>query len=285
MASISGQNTSNISGIDGFFTEQGGGGTVSTTPDITVSGGTFGIVTVTITNHSSYTNPNYSAEAKVGTTVAVSDSDITRILDPSRNHIGDVLTINDTSAVSGARTLTVKAQEFGDSIQSTGATGTYVKADVQNRYIRVRGVTSAGAETNSRLAINDIRFYSASSGGGTEYPTTNLTSNTSETGIVVSAGHSYSSNYAPWKACDNPRNRGTMWWALGTNATNNWWQIHFESGTYTTTPVIKSLRVEFNGQTDATHFSLEGSDNGNFSGEETSYGVFEIIENTQQIFG
>tara|TARA_R110001632_G_C11309114_1_gene414491 strand:- start:183 stop:1040 length:858 start_codon:yes stop_codon:yes gene_type:complete len=285
MASISGQNTSNISGIDGFFTEQGGGGTVSTTPDITVSGGTFGIVTVTITNHSSYTNPNYFAEAKVGTMVTASDSDITRILDPSRNHIGDVLAINDTSAVSGARTLTVKAQEFGDSIQSTGAIGAYVKADIQNRYIRVRGVTSAGAETSSRLAINDIRFCSASSGGGTRYPTTNLTSNTSETGIVVSAGHSYSSNYAPWKACDNPRNRGTMWWALSTTAANNWWQIHFESGTYTTIPVIKSLRVYFNAQTDATHFSLEGSDNGNFSGEETNYGVFEIIENTQQILG
>lgn len=284
MASISGQNTSNISGIDGFFTEQGGGGTVSTTPDITVSGGTFGVVTVTITNHSSYTNPNYSAEAKVGATVTVSDSDIIRMLDSSRNHIGDVLTINDTSAVSGARTLTVKAQEFGDSIQSTGAIGTYVKADIQNRYIRVRGVTSAGAETNSRLAINDIRFHSASSGGGTGYPTTNLTSNTSEAGIVVSAGHSYSSNYAPWKACDNQPLR-TMWWALGTNAANNWWQIHFESGTYTTIPVIKSLRVYFNTQTDATHFSLEGSDNGNFSGEETNYGVFEIIENTQQTLG
>jgi len=279
MASISGQNTSNISGIDGFFTEQGGG-TVSTTPNITVSGGTFGAVKVTITNHSSYTNPNYSAEAKVGTTVTVSDSDITRILDSSSNHIGDLLTMNDTSAVSGTRTLTVKAQEFGDYIQSTGVTGTYVKADVQNRYVRIRGVTATGAETSQTMGIIETRFWSASGATGTRYPTTNLTSNTSETGIVVSAGY-FRTNYEPWKA-------GTpygLFWNSGTSAANNWWQIHFESGTYPTIPVIKSLFIYFHTITQPLYFKLQGSDTGAFTGEETDYGLFPIVEGTYQTFG
>tara|TARA_R110000822_G_scaffold58909_2_gene147143 strand:+ start:292 stop:1143 length:852 start_codon:yes stop_codon:yes gene_type:complete len=283
MASISGQSTSNISGVDGFFTTQGGGGTASTTPTISTSGGTFGAISVTITNHNSYTNPNYSAEAKVGATVTVLDSTITRQLDSSGNHIGDLLTLVDSNATSGERTLTVKAQEFGDFIQSAGATATYTPSNIQNRYLRIRGVTSAGADTSARLAIEDLRFWTAAGGTGTKYPTTNLTSDTSETGIVVSAGHFYSATYAPWKACDSSAT--SFWWALGTSAANNWWQIEFESGTYPTIPTINSMVIRFDGQTDALYFSIVGSDTGAFSGEETDYGIFEITENITQTFG
>jgi hypothetical protein len=283
MASISGVSTTDINGIDGFYTTQSGGGTASTTPTISISGGTFGAISARITNPNSYTNPNYSAEAKVGTTVTVLDSTITRQLDASGNHIGDLLTFVDSNATSGQRTLTVKAQEFGDFIQSAGATATYTPSNVQSRYIRIRGVTAAGANTSSRLAINDIRFWTGAGGTGTKYPTTNLTSNTSETGIAVSAGHSYSATYAPWKACDS--SSGSMWWALGTNAANNWWEIEFESFTYPTIPTINSMVVRFNTQTDALYFSLVGSNTGAFAGEETDYGVFGIIENTTQTFG
>ncbi len=283
MGEISGISTSDLNNVDGFFTTQGGGGTASTTPTISVSGGTFGAISATITNHNSYTNPNYSAEAKVGSTVTVLDSAITRQLDSSGNHIGDLLTFVDSNTSTGQRTLTVKAQEFGDFIQSTGATATYTPSNVQNRYLRIRGVTSAGADTSDRLAIEDLRFWKEPGGTGTKYPTTNLTSDTSETGIVVSAGHSYSQTYAPWKACDS--SASSMWWALGTNAANNWWQIQWESGTYPTIPIIKSMVIRFDGQTDASYFSLKGSNTGAFSGEETDYGIFQILENTTQTFG
>mgnify|MGYP003112353563 CR=1 FL=1 len=284
MAEISGVPTTNIDNVDGFFTTQSsGGGTASTTPTISTGGGTFGAISVTITNHNSYTNPNYSAEAKVGATVTVLDSAITRQLDSSDNHIGDLLTFVDSNASTAQRTLTVKAQEFGDFIQSAGATATYTPSNVQNRYLRIRGVTAAGADTSNRLAIEDLRFWTGAGGTGTKYPTTNLTSETSETGIVISAGHIYSSTYAAFKPCDSSAT--SMWWALGTSAANNWWQLEFESGTYSTIPIIKSMVIRFDGQTDASFFSLEGSDTGAFTGEETDYGIFAISKNTTQTFG
>ncbi len=77
-----------------------------------------------------------------------------------------------------------------------------------------------------------------------------------------------------------------MWWALSTSAANNWWQIQFESSTYSTAPEIKSMQIRFDGQTQASFFSIAGSDTGNFSGEETDYGVFSITaENTALNFG
>jgi hypothetical protein len=282
MAQINGVPTSDINGVNGFFTTQGGG-VASTTPTISVEGGTFGSISITVTNASSYTNPNYSVQAKVGSTVTVLDSSVTRELDSSSNHIGSLLTFVDSNSSTSQRTVSVKAQEFGDFVQSAAATANYTPSDVQNRYLRIRGVTSAGADTSARLAIEDLRFWTGAGGTGTKYPTTNLTSDTSETGIVVSAGHSYSQTYAPYKACDS--SGSSMWWALGTSAANNWWQIQWESGTYANKPIIKSMVIRFDGQTDASFFSLKGSDTGAFAGEETDYGVFKILENTTQTFG
>ena len=284
MGEISGISTSDLNNVDGFFTTQGGGGgTASTTPTIAVSGGTFGAISIVISNHSSYTNPNYFVESKTGATVMVADSDVIRQLDPSSNHIGDTLTFTDSNASTSQRTITVKAQEFGDFVSSSAATSTYTPSFVQNRYLRIRGVTSAGADTSDRLAVEEIRFHDSAAGSGTQYPTTNLTSDTSETGIVVSAGHYYSNTYAPWKACDSSAT--SMWWALGTSAANNWWQLEFESGTYGTIPIIKSLVIRFDGQNDASFFSLKGSNTGAFAGEETDYGIFGILEGNTQTFG
>jgi len=283
MASISGVSTSDINGIDGFFTTQGGG-VASTTPTISLTGGTFGAISITVTNASSYTNPNYSVQAKVGSTVTVLDSTVVRELDSSSNHIGSLLTFVDSNSSTSQRTVSVKAQEFGSFIESAAATATYTPAFIQNRYIRIRGVTEAGADTSQRIAILNVRFYTGSAGSGIEYPTAALTSNTSNTGIEVSAGQVFNQTYAPWKACDNPA-LNTWYWSLGTNAANNWWQIHWQSGTYSNKPIIKSMIVKFAIYGDASFFKLEGSDTGSFSGEETDYGVFPIIENTVQTFG
>ena len=51
MGEISGVSTDDISSISGFFVTQSGGGTATATPTISVSGGTFGAVNVTVTNH------------------------------------------------------------------------------------------------------------------------------------------------------------------------------------------------------------------------------------------
>ena len=278
MAEISGQTTgsSNIDGVTGFYTTQGGG-TASTTPTITVAGGTFGSISIVVTNHASaYTNPNYSVTAVVGATTTVSDLVVDHTLDTGADSVSATMSFSDTNTLTSTRTVSVKAQEFGDYIQSAAATATYDVAYPQNRYLRFRGVDSSGSNVSGRLGFTEIRFYTDYSQSGTAYPTTNLTSSTSETGIVVSQGHTYSSTYAAHKACDG--SFGTIGWLLGTNATNNWWQIHWEAATYSTIPIIKSMKVRNFSSTSAEYFKIEGSDTGAFAGEQTDYGVFAITE-------
>ena len=277
MPDISKQNgieMADIAKINEQDVPSGGGGTASTTPTITVTGGTFGTVTVTVTNHSSYTNPNYECVVTVGATTTVADADVNHSLDTGNDSVSATMSFSDSNATTGTRTVTVKAQEFGNNVQSAAATATFDVVFVQNQYIRIRGVDSSGSNSSNRIAIENVAFYTSSGQSGTEYPTTNLTSNTSETGIVVSAGHIYSSSYPPWKAVDSSNT--TKYWALGTNATNNWWQIQFETATYSTAPEIKSMTIRFDAQTDAGFFLLSGSDTGDFTGEETDYGVFTI---------
>lgn len=285
MGEISGVSTSDIDSISGFFVSQSGSSPRTTTPTISVSGGTFGAINVTVTNHSSaYTNPNYSVSAVAGGTTTVDDSVVDRTLDSGNRSLGDSLIFNDTNASTATRTVSVRAQEFGDSIQSEAVTATYDVTFIQNRYLRVRGVDSSGSDSNDRLAISDLSFYTSSAQSGTEYPTTAMTSNISETGIRVSQGHVYSSTYAAYKAVDS--STSSLAWLLGTSAANNWWQIEWESLTYSTIPTIKSARIKFHSQNDAGFFKLEGSDNGRFQGEETDYGVFTITaENTHLNFG
>ena len=263
----------------------GGSGTTTTTPTISVSGGTLGSVEVTVTNHSTYTNPNYKCVVTAGSTTTVTDDNVDHSgLDTDKAHIADKLRFIDANTATGTRTVTVTAQEFGD-LESAAATGTYDVQYLQNRYLRIRAVTSAGANTTARLAIDDIRFFTGAGATGTEYPTTNLTSNTSETGIVVDQGHLYSSSYAAWKACDS-NTTNSMSWLLGTSAANNWWEIHWEATTYPTIPTIKSIQVRFDGNMQTFYFKIEGSDTGAFAGEETDYGVLNLsARNTTLTFG
>ncbi len=248
----------------------------TTTPAISINSANpvFGAVTVTISNHSSYTNPNYQAISTLADgTVTVTDANVDRVLESDESHLAGTLKFVDSNASTAERTITVKAQEFEDSKQSAAATATYTPAGAQNQYLRIRGVTSDGSDTSNRIAIDDINFYTGSGQSGTVYPTTNLTSNTSETGIVVSQGHLFSSTYAAFKAVDSSST--TFAWLLATSAANNYWEIEFETGTYSSAPVIKSIDIRFNGQNDATHFALTGSDSADHS-SATVYGVFEI---------
>ncbi len=285
LTNINGVDMGNIASINGQDAPSGSG-TATTTPSVSVSGGLFGVVTVTITKSGggTYTNPNYQAISTLADgTVTVTDANTNRSLESDESHLSGVLTFTDTNASTAERTVTVKAQEFGDTIQSNAATGTYTPSFVQNQYIRIRGVTSDGSDTNNRIAIDDINFYTANAQSGTVYPTSNLTANDSETGIAVSQGHLFSSTYDAFKAVDSSST--TFAWLLGTSAANNYWQIQFETGTYSSAPVIKSIDIKFNAQTDATHFAITGSDNADHS-SATVYAVYEIsAESTVLNFG
>ena len=252
----------------------GGSGTATTTPTISLAASTLGSGVVTISIYSSYTNPTFIASVEAGGSTIIANSAVTKTF--SSGVYSDTLSFADSSTATGTRTVKVKAQEFGDFIQSPEVTATYTKGSIQARYIRIRGVTSSGANTSSRIGPGNIEFHTGPAATGTEYPTTNLTSNTSETGIVISSGHLYSSSYASWKACDSSLT--TFYWALGTNSANNWWQIEFDPTTYSTPPEIKSVVYRRHNQSTA-YINISSSDTGSFSGEESDHGVYHTSSN------
>ena len=261
----------------------------TTTPSVSTSGGLFGNITVTVTKSGggAYTNPNYSAECTLADgTVTVTDANIDRVLESDKSHLAGTLILNDSHASTAQRTVTVKAQEFEGKKQSAGATATYTPSFIQNKYIRITGVLSDGGATAGYMGISDINFYSAGGQSGTEYPTTNLTSNTSETGIVISAGHFFSASYAPYLAVNTHtiNTSGSMWWSLGTSAANNWWQIEFEDGTYSTKPIIKSMRLVITQFHQPTHVKITGSNNADHS-SATDYGTFAMTLNATNTIG
>lgn len=254
----------------------------TTTPTISLTGGLFGRVTATINNHSGYTNANFNAEAKVGSTTTVSDAAVRHTLHTDSTKLSNTIVFDDVSTTTGTRTLYVRAQEFGDYSPSLAATATYDVSFIQAAYIRLLIQSAAGANTTSYAGFEDVRFYTAQQQTGTAYPTTNLTSNTSETGIVVSSGYAYSATYDTWKAADSSLT--SFWWSISvSNGSLNWWQIHFEPGTYPTPPLIKSIYLRA-GNSAATNFRLLTSNTGAFSGEQTDHGLFSFA-NTNNYYG
>lgn len=253
----------------------GGGGTASTTPTISVSSGLFGVVEVTVTNHSSYTNPNYSASVSVGGTEIVADSTVNHGLDTGADSVSDLLTISDTNTSTATRTVSVKAQEFGDNIQSSAATATYSISHLSSRYIRVRGVTANGSNSANRLAVYDMRFYEDFGQSGTvgtdAYPAYLTADTTSGDLYHITAGHYYSGR-EPYKAFNSSTSQFDMWWALGTTAANNWIQVYFDptanSAQFATPPTIKSMSIGLNSQSTADYIAIQTSSDGtNFTTE------------------
>ena len=88
----------------------GGGGTATTTPTFTFDNAAAYLAQgVTITNTSSYTNAQFKVVVTVGATTIAS------VVSTSSN-----ITWSDNNAATGARTVTVTADEFGDFIESAG---------------------------------------------------------------------------------------------------------------------------------------------------------------------
>jgi len=246
-----------------------GGGTSTTTPTISVNAGIFGVVTATVTNHSDYTNPNYSASVSIGGTEIIADSAVNHSLDTGDDSISAVMTVTDTNTSQGTRTISVRAQEFGDNIQSSAVTATYSLSHLSGRYIRIRGVNADGSNTSNRLAVYDMRFYEdfGQSGTiGTDAHPSHLSGDTSIGDLYhITAGHSFS-NRPAYKAFNSSTSAFDMWWALGTSAANNWIQIYFDpsasSSKFSTPPTLKSMSIGLNGQSTADFIAIQTSSDG-----------------------
>ena len=274
---LNGVDMADIASINGQDAPSGGG-TASTTPSVALSSasGGFGYVVATITKSGggTYTNPNYSATAVVGATTTVADAVVNRSVEADESHLSGVLTFTDTNATAGTRTLSVRAQEFGATVQSAAATATYDLVYCQKEYVRFQACDSSGSNTASQMAFSDIRLFTGVGQTGTEYPTTDLTANDSETDIVISMGGYYGS-YEPWKGADSAAT-DVGGWALTSGADLNWWQIQFEDGTYDTKPIIKSIQTRHYSSYHGTHLKITGSDNADHS-SATTFGIFPTV--------
>ena len=109
-----------------------------------------------------------------------------------------------TAPATAATGYELRVSAFDEGkFKSLEATATFeVTASRTFRVWRFQTYTSAGSPTANKVYLGDVRLFTLANSGGTEYPSTNLTSNTSETGLTLSAGHQQSSSYAPWKAGD-----------------------------------------------------------------------------------
>tara|TARA_R110002020_G_scaffold22190_1_gene74987 strand:+ start:2977 stop:3870 length:894 start_codon:yes stop_codon:yes gene_type:complete len=279
IASMNGVDDGEISSVNGQTPNLDLSGSASTTPSVSVSGGLFGIVEATVTKSGggTYTNPNYSAECTLADgTVTVTDANIDRVLESDSSHLSNVLKITDTNVSTAERTVTVKVQEFGDTTQSASATATYTPSGAQAEYFRIWSCDASGnVVAGNAFAVLNWRLYTGGGQSGTKLPP-DLTSATSATDIVVSAGHTYAAAgtaYADYKAFTSDT-VSSWWWSLGnTNVANQWLQIQFEDGTYDVKPVIKSLEIRFYQAYGPEYFKLTSSANADHS-SATTHAIF-----------
>jgi len=277
ISKVSGTRHSDISNVNGQTPNLDLSGSASPIPSVLTSGGFFGVVEATITKSAggAYTNPNYSAECTLADgTVTVTDANIDRGLATDSSGLKNVLNITDSNASTAERTVTVKVQEFGNTTQSATATATYTPTAAQAEYFRIWSCDASGnTVAGNAFAVLNWRLYTGSGQSGTKLPP-DLTSATSATDIVVSAGMTpYHVAYSDWKAFTSDT-VSTWWWSIGNTSTaDQWLQIQFEDGTYDTKPVIKSMEIRFLTSYGPEYFKLTSSANADHS-SATTHAIF-----------
>lgn len=240
MASISGVSTTDINGIDGFFTT---GAVATTSPTITALADNYGSGRFVVGNYSSYTKVSFECEVFVGSTQIVSNANITQD--------GATFTWVDSSSLTGTRTVKLRAQQFGDFIVSPETTDTYTKLATTFRYFKCRAVTSTGANTSSHMGIRNWRYTDTSSVSLPSIMTTDVL----PTPFVATGGTFFNSTYAPFKAFDNLQ--GTWYWTLTGSAANNFLIIDM-GASYT----MASGTISFYSGSTAGFVTISGSLNG-----------------------
>ena len=221
MAEISGVPTADIDNVDGFFTTQGGGGTATTTPTLGTIADSFAAFTCTITNFASYTSPAFSASVFVGGTEIISNANIT-------NDGNGVLSWTDANATVGQRTIKVRAQEFGNFVQSAEATQTYDKSVYSYRYFYLYLADSSG---NISANWGGVREWTYTDADGTTRRPALMTSQTTPVPYVASSGH-VNVSYQPYEAFDGSVGTSQSWISIGLSAASqNWLKIDMGSQT------------------------------------------------------
>ncbi len=218
---------------------------------------------ISISNHSA----GRTYDARVYNSAGVEQTANPVTVDSSGN-----VTFSAPSTVATGYELRIFAADVG-KLRSVTTTSTFEVIATRNfSHWRFQSYTSTGSASSAKMYVGDIQLFTLANRGGTEYPTTSLTSNTSESGITLSSGYQHSSTYAPWKVGDVHTYTG--WWTIGNGtAANAWVQIEFATAT-----TLGSITVTTNRSfTDATNIKVFGSNTGNFSGEEIEVADFSGV--------
>ena len=127
---------------------------------------------ISVSNHL----PGRSYDARI-----YNSSGVEQTLNPVTVDSSGNITFNAPSTVATGYELRVIAADVG-KFKSTTTTATFEVTATRNfRVWRFQTYTSAGVPTKNKVYLGDVRMFTAPNSGGTEYPSTNLTSNTSET--------------------------------------------------------------------------------------------------------
>ena len=234
---------------------------LSLTPTLTMDSTFYFPGSATISNYSSYSLASVFAEVKIGSTLIVSNSQVTKS--------GGSLSWTDSSTLTGSRTLYVQVQDFGD-VASEIVTASYDVTTATFRYFRFYPTAST-----SHTMMTTWRLYVSNSRTGTAYPG-NMTSNTAPAPYVATASY-FQPNYDPWKAFDN--SDFTSWWNLGaSNYSNTWLQIDLGSEI-----TIKSMDLYYYnaiGYASFTRGEVYGSNSSSFTTGQVKLATFAGGPNT-----
>ena len=274
---------------DSSFTVKNGAGTVIFS--VNESGVSSGLLT-TVTPTISGAGTGYAQGGSV-TGISISNHVTGRsyegkiVNSSGTEQTGNPVTIDSSGNVSFTAPATVatgyelriSATDTG-KLKSAEGTATFeVTATRTFSYWRVQCVDSSGNPSANKAAFVELDFFTGSNATGTETPTTDATSNTSISGVTISAGHQYSSGYAPWRAFDGSTHgtqvAGSMWWTLGNSTADDTWI----QGRFSSAQTFASLKLTtYDSFNDATHIIVKGSNTGAYSGEEVSFGLSAINE-------
>lgn len=249
----------------------GGSATATTEPTFTLDNATVYLSQgVTITNTSSYTNAQFKVVVTAGATTIAS------VISTETN-----ITWSDNDTSTDTRTVSVTADEFGDFIESTAATNTYSRSDLNFRYYRFYGSANGTTTSKGWVGFYNIRLYESAGQSGTPHPE-NLISNTSgeANGYYVDTDYRFNSSYEYFKAFDS-NITGSWHWTLSVpTAARNYAGFHFDSTEFPTPPSILSFTFRSYSVPTADYVLAMGSNTGAFTGEETIFHVFDMSNQT-----
>ena len=244
--------------------------TPTLTGDSTISEGSP--YTLTVSNHATYDDPAYFVEVYTGSTLVVTNDNVTNNNDGTFSFI---------APATGSHEIRVRAQDFGD-LQSEQATKSLTTTTFGGNF---RYWKFAVEGSTDHAMIDEIIFYDTAGQSGTTYPTSYMTSNNTPTPYVASTPYTQS-GYDPYECFAGNTGAFSGWWSLAfpTNQRDGAY-LTFDNGSDID---AKSFRFHVNGPSyfkTTQSIAVYGSATGAFSGEETLLGSVQYASNNTMNLG